>query len=147
MPNKQVEVVAIYVEDREIPHAKTGNNVRIRLKNVEEEDVMPGFVLCGLSNPVHIRRRNRQWRAQNHHLRGLEPRAPRAPHCGGSFYRRYPPKFLKQGDKSVVQLDTSQAVCLEPFKVFEQLGRFTLTNEGKTVAIGKVLKLKETTTQ
>ncbi|KAI8799439.1 P-loop containing nucleoside triphosphate hydrolase protein [Cladochytrium replicatum] len=166
MPNrKQVEVLAIYIEDQEIPHAKTGDNVRIRLKNVEEEDVMAGFVLCGLSNPVHtvtsfdaeiviVEHKSiicAGWNCVLHaHTLAEEVSIGSLLHMVDKKTNkrsRHPPKFLKQGDKAVVQLDTSQAVCLEPFKEFEQLGRFTLRDEGKTVAIGKVLKLKETTTQ
>jgi peptide chain release factor subunit 3 len=32
---------------------------------------------------------------------------------------------------------------MEAFKVFPQMGRFTLRDEGKTIAIGKVLKVVE----
>ena len=41
------------MEDSEIPMAKNGDNIRMRLKNVEEEDVMSGFVICGRKTPVH----------------------------------------------------------------------------------------------
>ncbi|CAF1435718.1 unnamed protein product, partial [Rotaria sordida] len=34
-------------------------------------------------------------------------------------------------------------VCMETFKCFPQLGRFTLRDEGRTVAVGKVLKIIE----
>jgi peptide chain release factor subunit 3 len=33
-------------------------------------------------------------------------------------------------------------ICIERFKDFPQLGRFTLRDEGRTIAIGKVEKLK-----
>lgn len=36
-------------------------------------------------------------------------------------------------------------VCMEPFKKFPQMGRFTLRDEGKTIAIGKVLRVVEAT--
>jgi len=32
---------------------------------------------------------------------------------------------------------------MEPFKTFPQMGRFTLRDEGRTIAIGKVLKVIE----
>ncbi len=32
---------------------------------------------------------------------------------------------------------------MEPFKRYPQLGRFTLRDEGRTVAVGKVLKIIE----
>ena len=38
-------------------------------------------------------------------------------------------------------LETSQAVCLEKFDQMPQLGRFTLRDGTRTIAIGKVLRL------
>lgn len=34
-------------------------------------------------------------------------------------------------------------ICMETFKNFPQMGRFTLRDEGKTIAIGKILKVVE----
>lgn len=48
---------------------------------------------------------------------------------------------LLPGQKIIAQIETSAAVCLERFADHQQLGRFTLRDEGKTVAIGKVTKL------
>ncbi|KAJ3087997.1 translation termination factor GTPase eRF3, partial [Physocladia obscura] len=54
MPNKKVaEVAAIWMEETERNLAISGDNVRIRLKNVEEEDVLSGFVMCSIQKPVH----------------------------------------------------------------------------------------------
>lgn len=53
-----------------------------------------------------------------------------------------PPKFLKQGDVAIVLIDATQPVCLETYNDYAQLGRFTLRDEGKTVAIGKITKLR-----
>jgi peptide chain release factor subunit 3 len=42
----------------------------------------------------------------------------------------------------VVRIKTSGIICCEKYADVPSLGRFTLRDEGKTVAIGKVLKLK-----
>lgn len=59
MPNRTtVEVSAIYSEmEDEIEGAICGDNVRIRLKGVDDEDISTGFVLTSPSNPVHAVRR------------------------------------------------------------------------------------------
>lgn len=49
-----------------------------------------------------------------------------------------PPQFAKRGQKIVAQIEAAGLVCVERFKDYPQLGRFTLRDEGKTVAIGKV---------
>ena len=63
MPNKAfVEVTAIYNEmEDEIQGAMCGDNVRIRLRGVEDEDISPGFVLTSPDKPV---RAVRQFEAQ-----------------------------------------------------------------------------------
>ena len=43
--------------------------------------------------------------------------------------------------KIIALIETTAPVCLERFKDYPQLGRFTLRDEGRTVAIGKVTKL------
>ena len=63
MPNHtNVEVSAIFNElEEEIPAAICGDNVRVRLKGVDDEDISTGFVLTSPSNPVHA---VRQFEAQ-----------------------------------------------------------------------------------
>jgi len=63
MPNKHaVEVAAIFNEtEEEVSSAFCGDNVRIRLKGVEDEDVSPGFVLSSPAKPIHA---VRQFEAQ-----------------------------------------------------------------------------------
>jgi peptide chain release factor subunit 3 len=59
MPNKcAVEVAAIYNEmEEEVPSAVCGDNVRVRLRGVEDEDISPGFVLTSPKSPVRAVRR------------------------------------------------------------------------------------------
>ncbi len=52
-------------------------------------------------------------------------------------------RFVRQDEKCIMRLESAEAFCLEPFKEFPQMGRFTLRDEGKTIAIGKVLKVIE----
>ena len=63
MPNRVgVEVAAIYTElEEEVGQAQCGDNVRIRLRGVEDEDISPGFVLSSAAKPIHA---VRQFEAQ-----------------------------------------------------------------------------------
>lgn len=63
MPNKDsVEVAVIYTEmEEEVPQAMCGDNVRLRIRGVEDEDIAPGFVLTSPLKPVHA---VRQFEAQ-----------------------------------------------------------------------------------
>ena len=75
------------------------------------------------------------------------------------------PRFIKQDQIAIVRFEASELICMERFKDHPQLGRFTLRDEGtylnsfllvfknnvrhfptfyfagKTIAIGKILKL------
>jgi peptide chain release factor subunit 3 len=48
------------------------------------------------------------------------------------------PNFAKPGQQIIALIETAAPVCVEKFADFPQLGRFTLRDEGKTIAIGKV---------
>ena len=63
MPNRtQVEVATINNElDEEVNAAVSGDNIRIRLRGVDDEDISPGFVLTSPRKPVHA---VRQFEAQ-----------------------------------------------------------------------------------
>lgn len=44
----QVKVLAIYCDDNRVRHAGPGENLRIRLSGIEEEDILSGFVLSSV---------------------------------------------------------------------------------------------------
>ncbi|KAJ3109641.1 translation termination factor GTPase eRF3 [Phlyctochytrium planicorne] len=160
MPNKKMaEIMTIYMEDSEKEVAQSGENVRLRLKNVEEEDVLSGFVLCTPKRPVHA-------------VTAFEARLAIVEYksiiCAGytavchahtntdevvltallhkidkktGKRTKNPPQFVRQGDSLIARIETSAPICLERFDEYPQLGRFTLRDEGKTVAVGRVTKL------
>lgn len=43
-------------DDDEVSRVVPGENVKIKVKGIEEEDVSPGFVLCDSVNPIHTGR-------------------------------------------------------------------------------------------
>jgi peptide chain release factor subunit 3 len=53
MPNrKKISISALYGEtEEEIEGAKAGDQVRIRIRGIEEEDLSAGFVLCLPTRP------------------------------------------------------------------------------------------------
>jgi peptide chain release factor subunit 3 len=55
MPNREkITISTLYGEtEDEIEAAQAGEQVRIRVRGVEEEDILPGFVLCAPKRPVH----------------------------------------------------------------------------------------------
>lgn len=164
MPNRtSVEVVSISNEtEEEVPAAISGDNVRIKIKGVDHEDVSVGFVLTDPKMPVNV---VRKFEAQ---VAILETRNII---CAGysavmhvhtlseeitmtallHYYdkktgkkSRKPPQFAKKGMKIVALIETTAPICVERFVDYPQLGRFTVRDEGRTVGIGKITKLLET---
>ncbi|KAI8388026.1 P-loop containing nucleoside triphosphate hydrolase protein [Radiomyces spectabilis] len=161
MPNKRLtEVTAIYNEtEEEVDHAMCGDNVRMRLKGVEEDEVQPGFLLCDKKKPVRtttvleaqlaiLEHKNiicAGYNAVLHvHAAVEEITISALLHLidkkTGRKSKR-PPQFVKQGQKVIARIETAGPICVEPFESYPQLGRFTIRDEGKTIAIGRVTKV------
>ncbi|KAI8435967.1 hypothetical protein MSG28_004126 [Choristoneura fumiferana] len=124
MPNRvQVNVDQLWSDDIEVTSIGPGENVKVKLKGIEEEDVSPGFVLCDIAEPITTGRA----------LICLVDKK-----TGDKSKTR--PRFVKQDQVAIMRIECAGIICLEPFKKFAQMGRFTLRDENKTIAIGKVLK-------
>ena len=50
-------------------------------------------------------------------------------------------KFVKGNSVVLVRIDVEKPICVERFDHVAQLGRFTLRDEGRTIAIGKIIRL------
>ncbi|GAO16689.1 uncharacterized protein UV8b_07958 [Ustilaginoidea virens] len=164
MPRKQnVEVSALYGEQEdEVPILQCGDQVRMRLKGVEEEDVLPGFVLCSPKRLVHC---VAEFEAQIRIL-DLKNILTSGFNCvlhvhsaieevtfaallhklqkGTNRKSKNPPTHAKKGDSIIARMQViggAGSVCVEKFEDYPQMGRFTLRDQGQTIAIGKITKL------
>lgn len=54
------------------------------------------------------------------------------------------PPFIKPGMSAVVRIAMKSFIPLENYDNMPQMGRFTLRDEGRTIAIGKVLEVDTT---
>jgi len=162
MPNREtVTITTAYGEtEDEITQAICGEQIRLRIRGVEEEDVMPGFVLCSPLRPVHC---VSAFEAQivllelrsvlsagfscvlHVHAATEEVTFTALLHKlekGTGRKSKHPPPFGKKGMSIIARLQvTDGRVCVERFKDHPQLGRFTLRDQGQTIAIGKITKL------
>ncbi|KAJ4765499.1 GTP binding Elongation factor Tu family protein [Rhynchospora pubera] len=172
MPNKaNVKVLSIYCDEKEVRQAGPAENVRVKLSGIEEEDVLSGFVLSSISNPVAA---VSECHAQLQILELLDNAIFTAGYNAvlhihsvveeceivelieeiGTKRRKdddskkkkpkRKPLFVKNGAVVVCCIQVNNLICIENFSDFPQLGRFTLRTEGKTVAVGKVIKIPKT---
>ncbi len=152
MPNRDdVSVAALYGEsEEEIPQATCGDQVRLRIRGVEEEDIVPGFVLCSPKRPVHC---VSAFEAQIMLLE-LKSILSAGFNCvlhvhsaieevtfaallhylekGTGRKSKKPPPFGKQGQSIIARLEViggAGAVCVERYEDYAQMGRFTLRDQ------------------
>lgn len=169
MPNRaQVKVVAVYRDSGEIRLARPGENIRIKLAGVEEEDISTGFVLSSISRPIPA---VVEFDAQLQILELLDHKAIFTPGYKAVLHihsiveeceimellhqidqkTKKPIKkkvlFVKSGSVVVCRVQVNASICVEKFSDVPQLGRFTLRDEGRTVAIGKIVNLPKVASQ
>ncbi|KAJ9552713.1 hypothetical protein OSB04_016758 [Centaurea solstitialis] len=162
MPNKvQVKVLAIYCDEDKVRSAGPGENLRVRISGIEEEDILSGFVLSSVEKPISA---VHEFVAQLHILELLDNAIFTAGYKAVlhihavveeceiiELMQQIDPKtrkpmkkkvlFVKNGAVVICRVQVSNMICIEKFSDYQQLGRFTLRTEGKTVAIGKVTEL------
>lgn len=144
--------------------AKPGENVLVKIKGIEEEDIQEGFVISYFDRPT---RRTTVIEGQVAVLDLLEHKPimtvgysavlhvhTLAVECTISSIvneidrktgepTKVKAKFLKSQSFAVVRIKVEQSIACENFKDYPALGRFTLRDEGKTVAIGKIMRMKD----
>lgn len=152
MPNRDETVIsALYGEtEDEIPTASCGDQVRMRIRGVEEEDILPGFVLCSPKRPVHC---VAAFEAQIALLE-LKSILSAGFNCvlhvhsaieevtfaallhklekGTGRKSKKPPAFGKQGMSIIARLEViggAGRVCVEKYEDYAQMGRFTLRDQ------------------
>jgi len=165
MPNKsQVEVMNLWLDQDEVTYLVGGENARVRLKGIDDEDIQPGYCLSSRKDIVPA---VRKFEAQLMIVELLEHKsifsagytAVLHVHVGAEECcilkltsqtdpktqqkMKRAPMFVKSGARITCTIEVEQAVCLEKFSDCPALGRFTLRDEGKTIGIGKCLTLLE----
>lgn len=161
MPNRvPVKVVSIIRDELEVNAARAGENLRLRLSGIEEEDISSGFVVCSRSHPVPA---VTVFEAQLQILELLEHKAiftagykavlhihsvveeceviKLTAEINPKTKEKKKVKFVKSNSILICRIGVEKAICIETFDKVAQLGRFTLRDEGRTIAIGKVIKL------
>jgi len=163
--NKELTCVGVQIDEQDCDMAVPGENVVVKVKGAEEDDVHGGFVLSHRGE-----KKTKTSVAFNCQLAVLELLEHKplitvgysailhvhslAVECNvaqllsaldrktGKPQKRKP-RFLKSQAIGNVRIEIEESIAIESFKDVPQMGRFTLRDEGKTIAIGKVLKVHE----
>lgn len=166
LPSKTiVRVEAIAVESEEgLTVAETGDNVRLTLKGInDEKELGTGIVLSDIPAPCKITKQflarvsimeSKNIIAAGYscimHIHTLTVEVKFGDLIAvedkktQKIVQKKPP-FVRADDKQfvVVRMETEFPICIENFTEYAQLGRFMLRDEGKTIGIGMIFKIKE----
>ena len=157
--NKQSVVDAVYSDEVPVKEVRPGDNVMIRC-SLNVEDVVKGFVVCKASEPparavtkfvafiyladltetrpiftagydciMHVHTVETAVvvdKIISENKKGAEVKGVR---------------FAKQGAQITCVLEVPESIVVAPFEVSPAFGRITLRDEGKSIAIGKILRL------
>ena len=152
--------------DQAVRYAKPGENVKLRLRIIEDENLVnKGDVLCERTN---LMPNSEMFEAELDILQLIEhkPIISSGYQCvihihtvsdechvakiltsfdrndKGEVVEKKQPRFVKSWTRTIVRIQTRIPICLEKHETNVQLGRFTLRDEGRTIAVGKVLRYK-----
>ncbi|RWR82348.1 Translation elongation factor EF1A/initiation factor IF2gamma family protein isoform 1 [Cinnamomum micranthum f. kanehirae] len=150
MPNKvHVKVLAIYCDESKVRRAGPGENVRVKLSGIEDEDILAGFVLSSIAKPIAA---VTEFSAQLQILELLDNAIFTAGYKAVlhihavvedseivELLSQIDPKtkkpmkkkilFVKNGAIVVCRIQVNNLISIENFSDFPQLGRFTLRSE------------------
>ena len=149
-----------------VKYAKAGENIQLRLMNIEDENkINKGDVLVRMNEQMPI---SDLFEAEVDILELLsyKPILSKGYQCilhihtvsdeatikdiivayekneKGERIEKQKPQFTKSFSKIICRIQTRVPIPLEKYETIPQMGRFTLRDEGKTIAVGKILKYK-----
>jgi peptide chain release factor subunit 3 len=158
---KEVIIDGILVESKNINQAFVGDNIHIRFKNLDEKDVCKGYVLTneiensiidgakyfaaqikvldienilsiGSKMVLHVHEACEE--VSIHKIFGkIDPKTKEVLETD--------PPFIKAGDTALIRFEVDKKIVMGIQKEFDKMGRVILRMQGKTVAIGSVVKI------
>jgi elongation factor 1-alpha len=154
--NLTAEVKSIEMHHTPIEKAIPGDNIGINLRGVSKQDIKRGYVIGSVDNPPTVAKEFIAQVIIIYHPSAIsagytpvlhahtaqvattfkELIARIDPRSGQIVEEK--PKSLKTGDSALVRLAPLRPLCIEPYSVIPQLGRFAIRDMGTTIAAGIV---------
>ena len=154
--NLTAEVKSIEMHHTPIEKAIPGDNIGINLRGVSKQDIKRGYVIGHVNNPPTVAKEFIAQIIIIYHPSAIsagytpvlhahtaqvattfkELIAKIDPRSGQIVEEK--PKSLKTGDSALVRLVPLRPLCIEPYSVIPQLGRFAIRDMGTTIGAGIV---------
>merc|ERR1712070_666622 len=154
-------IASVNIDDEEVQYANCGENICIKVVGASEDELRKGFVPCPAIDPV---RTVTKFKAK---IQVLELPEERPVLTAGykavihvhvaieecEIFKLYEstdpktkktqkaPNFVREGMAVVCSIALARPTAVDAFPGAQQLGRFTLRDEGRTIAIGAITQL------
>jgi len=159
---KKCTIVSVFINDVEMAYASVGENVTMKMAGIGDDDLTKGFVLCPLADPIRVVTKFKAqlqiielpeerpvmtagYRAVMHvHVANEECEILKLYESCSLADRKKKeknPRFVRENSVVTCSLSLARPTALDAFTGTQQLGRFTLRDEGRTIAIGKITEL------
>lgn len=161
--NKDVMCVGVEIEETPVDMAVEGENVILKVKGCEEDDITVGMVVSGRDNKC---RATSEFLAQMMVTDLLEHKPLISAGYTAMLHAhttvvpctikklinlmdkkgkvlKDKPRFVGSQSVCNVLIECDHLIAVESFKDFAQMGRFTVRDEGFTIAIGKITRMKD----
>jgi len=160
--NHKCTVQAVFINGEEMQYACAGENVTLKMGGITEAELAKGFVMCEALSPVRVVTKFKAqmqvvelsdarpimtsgYRAVLHvHVANEECEILKLHESMSMTDRRKKekdPKFVRAGSVVICSIQLARPTSVDVFTGVQQLGRFTLRDGGRTIAIGKITKL------
>jgi len=159
---QKATVTAVYIKDEEMQYATCGENVTLKMSGCSESELAKGYVMADAAAPVRV---VSKFKAQLQIIELPEERPVltsgycavlhvhvAAEEC--EILKLYEsmsmtdrkkkeknPRFVREGSVVTCSIALARPTSVDVFTGVAQLGRFTLRDEGRTIAIGKITEL------
>jgi peptide chain release factor subunit 3 len=163
MPNKiPLKVSQLCIDEKLVSKAAAGENIKVGILGGEDGDIAAGQIICSIEEPISM---VSEFTAQVV-ITELLPTNPlftagyeavmHVHTCVREITildlineidkktkkpSKKKPMFVKGGAIVTCRIQPAASFCAETFEKLPQLGRFTLRDKGKTIAIGKILTI------
>ena len=149
-----------------VRYAKPGENVKLRILHINDDSLInKGDVLCNRESPMPV---SDLFEAEVEILELLDykPILSKGYQCilhihtvaeeavikdimishekndRGDIIEKIKPQFTKSFAKITCRIQMRLPIAIEKYDTIPHMGRFTLRDEGKTIALGKIIKYK-----
>ncbi|CAK9090916.1 unnamed protein product [Durusdinium trenchii] len=160
-------VTSVFINDVDMQYATCGENVTLKMSGISDEELKKGYVLCADKTPIPV---VSKFKATIHVIE-LGPDRPvmtsgyvavmhahtASEEC--EILKLYEtmviqtkkkeknPQFARPDSVVVCSIKLARPTAVDTFQSSQQLGRFTLRVDGRTIAIGKITELPKTATE